>query len=271
MNKPTTQEGVGNTFLSKHQLSLFFLLTYLLSWWSVPLLNGGLVPQGPAFAAVIVTVLVAGKQGLREFWKRLRNFGKGWAYIAGPAIIFGYQGFAYLINLLLGATVVVSPQIPPLGVWLELLIVGGLWEEIGWSGYALPKLIERFANRPNGPLLAALILGIFRAIWHLPLFMYGTLYWFDILVFEIAVQVIIAWLYTRSGGSVLAIMLFHFTSNLMGAATSSVFNGIDRMNYYALFMGLVALIALITAWRSQSEFGAGRYQESEPSIWLVQK
>jgi hypothetical protein len=266
MNELTAREGVSSIFLNNHQLPLFFLLTYLLSWWSVPLFNGSLVPQGPAFAAVIVTAIVAGKQGLRELWKRLRNFGNGWAYIAGPAIIFGYQGLAYVINLLLGATVVVFPQIPPLGVWLELLIVGGLWEEIGWSGYALPKLIERFANRPNGPLLAALILGILRATWHLPLFMYGTLYWFDILVFEIAVQVIIAWLYTRSGGSVLAIMVFHFTSNLIGAATSSVFNGIDRMNYYAIFMGLAALIALIIAWRSLSKFGAGRYQESEPSM-----
>jgi len=266
MNKLSAQAGMSSTFLTRYQLPLFFLLTYLLSWWAVPFLNGGLVPQGPAFAAVIVTAMVAGKQGLREFWKRLRNFGNGWAYIAGPAIIFGYQGLAYVINLLLGATVVVSPQIPPMGVWLELLIVGGIWEEIGWSGYALPKLQERFANRPNGPLMAALILGIFRAIWHLPLFMYGTLYWFDILIFEVAAQVIIAWLYNRSGGSVLAIMVFHFTSNLMGAATSSVFNGIDRTNYYALFMGLAALIALVIAWRSQLKSGVGQYPESKPSM-----
>lgn len=57
-----------------------------------------------------------------------------------------------------------------------------------------------------------------------------------------------------------------FTSNLMGAATYFVFNGIDRTNYYALFIGLVALIALVIAWRSRSKFGAGRYRESEPSM-----
>ncbi|MEJ2513581.1 MAG: CPBP family intramembrane metalloprotease [Anaerolineales bacterium] len=149
---------------------------------------------------------------------------------------------------------------------LELLIFGGLWEEIGWSGYALPKLQARFANRPNGSLMAALVLGIFRAIWHLPLYMYGTIYWFDILMFEVAVQVIIAWLYNRSGGRVLAIMVFHYTSNLMGAATSSVFNGIERTNYYTLFMGLAALIAIVFAWQSQLKPGVGRYQESEPSM-----
>lgn len=266
MEKLATAVDVSNTIFTKYQLPLFFLLTYLLSWWSVPFLKGGLVPQGPAFAAVIVIAMTAGNQGLREFWQQLKNLGKGWTYIVGPAIIFGYQGIAYIINLLLGATVVATPQLPALGIWLELLLVGGLWEEIGWSGYALPNLQARFANRPNGPLIAALVLGVFRAIWHLPLFMYGTLYWFDVLMFEVAIQVIIAWLYTRSGGSVLAIMVFHFTSNIVGAATSSVFNGIERMNYYALFMGLAAVIALVIAWRSRLKLGVGQDQESNPFI-----
>jgi hypothetical protein len=261
MKKSAMKENMLNTFFTKYQLHLFFFITYLLSWWSVPFLNGGLVPHGPAVAAVIVIAITSGKQGLREFWQRLKYFGNGWSYVVGPAIIFGYQGIAYLINLLLGATLVASLQSPPIGVWLELMLFGGLWEEIGWSGYALPKLQERFAGGSNGPLLAALILGTFRAIWHLPLFMYGTIYWFDIFIFEVAIQVIIAWLYTRSGGSVLAIMVFHFTSNLMGAATSSVFNGIERTNYFALFMGLAALIAIVISWRSQSKFGVDQHQE----------
>jgi len=269
MKKLTTIENVSHTFFQKYQLPMFFLLTYLLSWWSVPFLKGGLVPHGPAFAAVIVIAMMTGKQGLREFWQRLKNLGKGWAYIVGPAIVLGYQGAAYVINLLLGATVVVSPHFPAFGVWLELLLAGGLWEEIGWSGYALPKLQEHFSSCQSGPFIAALILGIFRAIWHLPLFMYGTIYWFDILIFEVAIQVIIAWLFTRSGGSVLAIMIFHFTSNIVGAVTSSVFNGIERMNYYALFMGLAFLIALVIAWKSQFRLGLGQGQESNSLVRMV--
>jgi hypothetical protein len=255
-----------SSLISKYQLPLFFLLTYLLSWWSVPFLNGGIIPHGPAFAAVIVIAMIAGKQGLHEFYQRLKKLGKGWAYIVGPAIIFAYQGIAYVINLLLGATIVESVQFPAFGIWLELLLIGGLWEEIGWSGYALPKLHARFADRPNGPLIAALVLGVFRAMWHLPLFMYGTIYWFDILLFEVAIQVIIAWLFTRSGGSVLAIMVFHFTSNIVGTATSSVFSRIERMNYYALFMGLAGSIALVIVWRSQLKLGIGQDQEITPLI-----
>ena len=52
-------------FFNRYSLILFFPLTYLLSWWSVPLMNGALIPQGPAFAAIILTGLTFGRQGLR--------------------------------------------------------------------------------------------------------------------------------------------------------------------------------------------------------------
>lgn len=266
MKKPTTAEDVSNTFYTKYQLPLFFLLTYLLSWWSAPFVNGGLIPHGPAFAAVIIIALTTGRQGLREFWRRLLHWRAGWWYIIGPAIILGYQGVAFAINLVLGATVVEFPHFPTTGIFLQLFLLGGLWEEPGWTGYALPKLQERFANRPNGSFIATLVLGVFRAIWHLPLFLYGTLYWFDIFIFALAFQLIIAWLYNRSGGSVFVVMLFHFMSNIMGAVTSPAFNGTERMSYYALFMVLASLIALVITGRSQLKLGVGQTQESKTLI-----
>lgn len=42
------------SFFNRYGLMLFFPLTFLLSWWSAPFMNGGLVPQGPAFAAIIL-------------------------------------------------------------------------------------------------------------------------------------------------------------------------------------------------------------------------
>ena len=248
MNKP-------ENIFSKYELPLFFLLTYLLSWWIVPLLQGGMLAQGPAFAAVIIIALTAGRQGLREFWGRVTRSRAGWWYLIGPAIIIGYQGAAFGINLLLGATITEFPQLPSIGTFLQLLLFGGLWEEFGWTGYILPKLQERFASLPNGRVIAALVLGIFRAIWHLPLFLYGKIFWFDILIFEVAVQVIIAWLYNRSGGSVLVVVLFHFTSNIMGSVMSPVFTGVERTAYYAIFMTLASLIALVIAWKSQFKLG----------------
>ena len=68
--------------------------------------------------------------------------------------------------------------------------------------------------------------------------------WFDIFVFSFAFQIIIAWLYDQSGGSVPVVMIFHFTSNIMGAVMAPVFAGIDRVTFLALFMSVAALFAI---------------------------
>jgi hypothetical protein len=231
-------------FIVRYELVIFFLLTYLLSWWAAPFMKGVLIPYGPALAAVIVTALTAGRIGLREFRNRLTHWRAGWWYLIAPAIVIGYTGLAYLINVRLGANIVQTPHWLSMGVFLQLLLVGGQWEEPGWTGYALPKMRERFAGHSNGLLSATLMVGVFRAIWHLPLFLYGKMPWFDIFVFSFALQIIVAWLYDQSGGSVPVVMVYHFTSNLMGAVMAPVFIGVDRVIFQALFMSLALLFAL---------------------------
>jgi uncharacterized protein len=236
--------------LTKYELPLFFLLTYLLSWWSAPFTNGQILPHGPTLAALIILALTTGREELRDWWCRITHWRVAWYwFVISQGIVLGYQGVAFVLNLLLGATTSHPIALPSMGIMIELLLLGGLWEEPGWTGYALPKMLERYANRPNGTLIAALVLGVFRAVWHLPLFLYGYIQWFDILFFEIAIQLIIAWLYVRSSGSVPVIILFHFTSNILGPVMSPVFAGAARTNYYALFMALAALIAIgLYAW-----------------------
>ena len=232
-------------FLIKYQLPLFFVLTYLLSWWSAPLMNGQIIPYGPSLAALVVIAMTTGKIGLSQWWRRLTNWRVNWYwYVVGPAIIISYQGLAYIINLLSGAVVIQPPSLPSMGIVLELLLIGGMWEEPGWSGYALPELQKRFAKQRNGLLISALILGVFRALWHMPLYLSGNVYWFDLLFFEIAIQLIIAWLYNRSGGSVPVVMLFHLTSNILGSVMYPVFTGAERTTYYVIFMGLATLFAI---------------------------
>ena len=165
-------------FFTKYRFPLFFLLSYLLSWWALPVTRQGMLPHGPAIAAVIVIALTAGRAGLREFWGRLTNFRGGWWYLIGPAILAGALVAAFVINVLLGASVSGPPQLPIEAIVI-LLIFGGEWEEPGWTGYALPELQKRYARVANGPLIATLILGVFRGIWHLPLVFVGAIPWYD--------------------------------------------------------------------------------------------
>jgi len=249
MNKP-------RRFFQKYEFPLFLLLTYALSWWSAPFADGGIIPHGPALAAVIVTALSAGKHGLREFWGRITNFRAGWWYLAGPAIIAAYLLTAFVINLLLGATAANPFPFPSWGTFILLLLMGGLWEEPGWTGYALPKLQERFAPHAYGTLAATLVMGFFRSIWHLPLVVFGGISWYDAAFFSLAFQIMITWLYNKSNRSVPAVMVFHFASNLLtGSVMLSAFSGAEKAMYYILFVAFACLMALGIIWLTRMRLG----------------
>ncbi len=236
---------MNKSIFSKYEIPLFLLLTYALSWWSAPFVNGQIMPQGPAVAALIVIGVTAGRKGLGEWWQRLTNWRVPlvW-FLAGPVIIIAYHLVGFASNLLLGAQLLSAPHIST-GIVLELVFLGGWLEEPGWSGYLLPKMRQRFAGHPNELLLAALTTGIFRAIWHLPLFIYGHLPWFDIFIFSFAFQLIIAWVLYRSGGSVVPVMLLHFASNFMGSFTYPMFGDGDHTMYTALFMATACIVAVV--------------------------
>jgi membrane protease YdiL (CAAX protease family) len=98
-------------------------------------------------------------------------------------------------------------------VALYVLVGSVLGEEIGWRGYALPFLQQRFK-----PLLASTILGLIWGIWHLPLFFieqnfHTSIPFWIFLIQEVAISIVITWLYNRSKGSLLIIHLFHTASN----------------------------------------------------------
>ena len=96
-------------------------------------------------------------------------------------------------------------------------IHGGLSEEPGWRGFALPRLQVKFS-----PLVASLILGVFWAVWHAPARFGGvaamsledTLINF---VLILLVTVIFTWFYNRTKGSILAPALLHASMNTTGA------------------------------------------------------
>lgn len=245
MNKP-------QTVFQKYELPLFFLLAYLLSWWSAPFAAGGIIPHGPALAAVIVIALTSGRQGLRGFWSRLTNFRAGWWYLVGVAVAAAYLLAAFAVNLMLGAKTVSPFPFPTIGTVIVLLLMGGLWEEPGWTGYVLPKLQERFAPLSYGTLAATLSAGFFRSIWHLPLVFSGAIAWYDAVFFIFAFQVIIAWLYFKSNRSVPAVMVFHYASNLLtGSMMLQAFTGAEKTAYYILFVVFACLAALIIAWTTK--------------------
>jgi len=250
-----------------YPLIWFFALAYLLSWWSAPFANGQIIPHGPALAAVIVLAVTAGRSGLRDLWRRVAHWRVPWYwYVIGPGMVASYLVCAYALNLLLGASVTSPPHLPSMGIFLELLLLGGLWEEPGWTGFALPRLQARYADRPNGLLIATLVMGALRSIWHLPLLFYGHIPWYDFLIFSFAFQIMISWLLYRSGGSALVVMVFHFASNVFaGGIMLSVFAGAAQSRFYVLFVALASVLALVIVWKSSLRQGYGIPATDQPA------
>lgn len=241
-----------NIFI-QYPLVLFFLLTYLLSWWTVPVADGALFPYGPTLAAILVLAIGQGRRGLSQWWARLTQWRGGRWYLIGPALIAISVLGAFGLYFAFGPTSIAFPKLPVPAAWLELLLLGGLWEEPGWTGYALPKLQEKFSEHKNGMILATLTLGLLRAIWHLPLMVRGTLPWFDVFGYSFIMQILIAWLYYRSAGSVPVVMVFHYASNVLaGGIIHRSFAGSEKLALQLLFTICIGLIGLIILLRDGS-------------------
>lgn len=251
----------ARALVTRHPLAAFVLLAYLLSWWPAPFADGSLLPHGPFLAAWIVVGLSQGKAGVKAWWDRLVQRGVSWHWY-GVAVVFPLviPFMAVGLNVLLGAQL--PAQIDwtaPLRLLPMFLMLGGQWEEPGWTGYALPRLFERFGPSISGLLAATGVMAVIRTGWHLPLMLSGAIHWSD--VFLIAgMQVVIAWLFSataanraqrngaviaRSRGSVLAVMLLHLVNNIVsGGFVHPWFTGIDWVRHAWLLAALWSLVAV---------------------------
>jgi membrane protease YdiL (CAAX protease family) len=97
---------------------------------------------------------------------------------------------------------------------VTILFGGPLQEEFGWRGYVLPKL----QNKLN-PIYSSIILGVFWACWHLPLFFihnssqYGTSFSM-FFISAIGLSILFTWVYNRTDGSLLLTIIFHTAVNV---------------------------------------------------------
>jgi len=244
-------------FLKQHRLVAFFVLAFALSWypWVIALIRGrtsGPNPLGPLVAGIIVTAIVSGRSGLREFFSRLVRWRVGvkWYLItfAAPVLICL---IAVAITLCFGWRPHVSGwsieklrELPERFLFILLFI--GLGEEPGWRGFALPQLQKKYS-----PLMASLILAPVWALWHLPLI--GNEFPLPIVVpFLLSLfggTFALTCVFNGTRGSVLLPMLFHATINTVGAGLIfPLFSGAALLALWWIYgfvwlcMGLGALL-----------------------------
>jgi membrane protease YdiL (CAAX protease family) len=246
----------------------FFILTFILSWllwiasaailgWDLSRtsalapISGGLYLLGvfaPALVAIALTAQSNGRAGTLALLSRTIKYSVPARWYIFAVAYFGTikLTLAVVYRLTVGAWPNFT-EIP----WF-LMLAGTVvstpfqaGEEIGWRGYALPRLSSHM-----GLPLASIILGVVWACWHLPFFfLSGTdksgqsfpLY----LLAVTAISVSMAWLYWRTNGSLLLTMLMHSAvnnTNIVPTPTSTA------ANVFTLRASLVSWLTVLLIW-----------------------
>jgi len=210
--------------LKRHPVVTYFVLVYALSWacWiplaiaktsasSVPFLVVAAVGNAmPSLLGILLTALLSGTTGLAELFGRLGRVREPltW-YAAALLLVPALQLAAVAIPALLGAATI---TIAFSSFTVLQSAASGLHEELGWRGFALPRMQAR---RPA--FTASLLLGVLWGSWHLPVMIARGLPWtaagliqavFFVLLVT-AWAVLFTWVYNNTNGSLFLMVLMH--------------------------------------------------------------
>ncbi len=253
------------TWLKRHPVIAFFVLTFAITWLSaIPRILhwrwgwiAGLGGFVPALAALILTGVNDGRPGIEKLIAQLFRWRVGvqWYLVAvlGPVALVT---MAVLLSKLLSGSAQsldVSRLIARLPAQGLMLVVIGLYElavvwgeELGWRGYAQPRLQDGYSA-----LVASVIVGLLWGLWHLPVFwipdsiQYGISIPFFV-VASVGYGILYAWIYNSTGGSVLLVCLVHAADNLVVMYSNLFFPSITGEPLPSL-LALGAFAAVIIA------------------------
>lgn len=246
--------------------SSFFVLTFALTWIAWPASAAFVTPGNswlfglggpvfllgvfaPAFVALALTAHSEGSAGVARLLRRIGKWrlGARWYLFA-----IGYMAATKVVaalthRLVLGAWPTFGDTSVPLMLGAILI---STWaqagEEVGWRGYALPRLAVHL-----GLGGASVLLGVVWALWHLPLFFLpgsgsdgqsSPIY----LLHVTALSVAMSWLYWKTEGSLLLVMLMHASvNNTTGIVPAAAPDAVNPMSFHG---SLVAWSTVGVSW-----------------------
>jgi membrane protease YdiL (CAAX protease family) len=163
----------------------------------------------PAFAATLSVRLFGNSREQLAFKMRIRHW----------RVAPSWFGIAILLPtgiwLIAFAHCVVSGSYEgaePLALlYFPLILICSFGKEAGLRGFLLPRLLTR-----TGPISASLLVGLFWSIYHIPLYWREPGYLLLMLVLNLALSIVLTWLFIGSGESVLLTTLTHAVFNTWG-------------------------------------------------------
>jgi membrane protease YdiL (CAAX protease family) len=261
---PSTGWNTFRGFVRRYELVIFFALSYLIAWSTLPF--GSFLAFSPLVSAIVVILIAEGLPGLARLGRRLIRWRVNWIwYAAAIGLPLLVHAVAVGLNLAAGAP---APSLTQFQPWYAVLLVfglgmvnpteGPLGEEPAWRGFAQPRLQSRWS-----PLASAALLGLLATIWHLPLVFMPQ---FDLSLPDIATTLLVtfwyAWLFNRTGGSVLLTLIAHVTEGSVNKALWLAGPASDRMAWTWLVAWALLVAALLIfdrkSWRTAPESAIDR-------------
>jgi membrane protease YdiL (CAAX protease family) len=280
--------------LARYPLVFYFLIAFSFSWlmflpgvltyYGVLNISDSLVGVlgitgllGPILSGFVMTAVTEGRAGIRRWLRRIVLWRVGLRWY-----LFALIGLPLAMVL---ATIIVRPGalesfqtlaplsvLPYLGAFVFMVLIGGpLFEEPGWSGFALPRL-----QRVHSPLVGGLILGSLWALWHLPGFLIpsqdltdipprGTV--LDFFVFALALiglRLVMQWVFNNTRGSVLMAILIHASWNTFySAALIQLFPAPSVLGSYLNLTIAAGALALVVVVLTGGRLGYRQGEEEE--------
>ena len=220
-------------FIKRHSLLVYFTLTFVISWGAVLILagpNGIPVAEdqavvlgmalllGPSVAGILLTGLTSGKDGFRKLLSHLLRWRVSARWYAVALLTAPLSAVVVLLVLSL-----FSPEFTPLIFILDdkasLILMGlvaglmvGCFEELGWTGFAIPLMRLRYSVFATG-----LTVGLLWGAWHFIMFWesdsFSGTFPLAILLVRLfswlpAYRILMVWVYDRTE-SLLVVMLMH--------------------------------------------------------------
>lgn len=290
-------------FIKSHPVLTYFVLVFAISWGGLVIVAGGpgaitaeqtttpfilvylSTVAGPSIAGVLLTGLYYGRTGFREFLSRLLKWRVGARWYAAALLVAPLS-----LSITLFALAQTSPVFLP-GIFatsdsgasllfgfsasqkasfllfaLVLGLVNGFIEELGWTGFAIPKLTPRY-----GVLGTGLVVGLLWGAWHflsnylgsisaagaLSLFLYLPAMLFSFLP---PYRMLMVWVYERTGSLLLAILMHASLNVFWFISTPLAITAAQQVTWYLVWA--IVLWIFVAAARATWTFASAEESRS---------
>lgn len=261
--------------IKRYPVATYFVLAYGIAWGVILVAAGSKgfradrfqLPDimlmflamliGPSLASIALTAVVDGKNGLRSLFSQMGHWRVG---VRWYVVVLLFP--VLIIVVLLTLTALVSPVFVPgfTAIGLVIGLAAGFFEEIGWTGFALPKLQLKYS-----PLTSSLVLGALWGSWHLLADYFGNsmsmgVLWLPYFLFGFvaamtATRVLIAWVYNYTGSVLLAQLMHASSTGFLAALGVSATSPFGPSGYalsfvvYAIALWVVVAILITRYWK----------------------